>query len=95
MGRNLRHDFMDDVNAGMEAIESVTGAERVNMAILGNTEPHLHAHLIPRVGGGDPVPSRPHWEDPRQRRPLDGDLLTELVASLREAIKQAGNPRAT
>jgi hypothetical protein len=26
----------------------VTGAYRVNYAILGNTDPYLHAHIVPR-----------------------------------------------
>lgn len=85
--RNDRHRFLDDVDASMRAIASVTGAVRVNMAVLGNTEPHLHSQLIPRLPGGDPVPERPHWEDPRPRVPLDGDLLTTLVEALRSAIR--------
>lgn len=81
-----RHAFLDDVCHAMAAVEHVTGAERVNMAVLGNTEPHLHAHLVPRIEGGDPVPTRPHWEDPRPRRPLDADLVAQLVSDLRRAM---------
>lgn len=86
LDRDLRHHFLDDIDVAMRAIADVTEAERVNMAVLGNTEPHLHGHLIPRVPDGDPVPDRPHWEDPRPRPPLDGDLLAGLVSRLQEAL---------
>ena len=36
----------------------VTGAERINYEILGNVEPALHAHVIPRYA----------WEAPAQRQ---------------------------
>jgi diadenosine tetraphosphate (Ap4A) HIT family hydrolase len=31
-----------------DAVLAVTGADRINYEILGNVEPALHAHIIPR-----------------------------------------------
>ena len=31
-----------------DALLEVTGAYRINYAILGNTDPALHAHIVPR-----------------------------------------------
>lgn len=45
-------------------LRRVTNALRVNYAVLGNAQPHLHAHLIPRLDT-DPLPTRPPWNDPR------------------------------
>jgi diadenosine tetraphosphate (Ap4A) HIT family hydrolase len=42
----------------------------MNVQILGNAVPHLHAHLVPRYYG-DPAPSRP----------LDPGLQTVMLVS--------------
>jgi diadenosine tetraphosphate (Ap4A) HIT family hydrolase len=31
-----------------DALMEVTGAYRINYAIAGNTDPYLHAHIVPR-----------------------------------------------
>ena len=37
-----------------DAVLAVTGAERINYEILGNIEPALHAHVIPRHATEEP-----------------------------------------
>lgn len=61
--------FMEDVRQVAKVLRSITKG-RINYAILGNVEPHLHMHLIPRVLGGDPVPQRPPWEHPEPRKSM-------------------------
>jgi diadenosine tetraphosphate (Ap4A) HIT family hydrolase len=43
--------FMRDVRAAMAALRGFDQVERVNLAILGNGDRHVHAHLIPRRPG--------------------------------------------
>ena len=43
-----RQQFLDDMARLGDAVLAVTGAERINYEILGNVEPALHAHVIPR-----------------------------------------------
>ena len=43
-----RTQFLGDMAALGDAVLTVTGAERINYEILGNVEPALHAHVIPR-----------------------------------------------
>src|SRR6185436_2929696 len=43
-----RQQFLEDMARLGDAVLSVTDAERVNYEILGNVEPALHAHVIPR-----------------------------------------------
>ena len=78
--------FMMDVRNSIAAIKAVTGLERVNTAILGNQEGHVHAHLIPRNPVEEPRPDKAPWEDPRERGPLDvieeGRLVREIQESL-------------
>lgn len=50
-----REQFLRDMAALGDAVLSVTGAERINYEILGNVEPALHAHVIPRHSGEDPA----------------------------------------
>ena len=45
---DARTQFLADMAALGDAVIAVTGAERINYEILGNVEPALHAHVIPR-----------------------------------------------
>ena len=49
-----RAQFVRDMTTLGDAILAVTGAERINYEILGNVEPALHAHVIPRHASEDP-----------------------------------------
>lgn len=53
-----RHQFLADMAALGDAVLAVTGAERINYEILGNVEPALHAHVIPRHASEAPEPRR-------------------------------------
>jgi diadenosine tetraphosphate (Ap4A) HIT family hydrolase len=55
---HARQQFLDDMARLGDAVLAVTGAERINYEILGNVEPALHAHVIPRYV----------WEPPARRR---------------------------
>jgi len=45
---DARAQFLADMAVVGDAVLSCTGAARINYAIFGNTEPALHAHVIPR-----------------------------------------------
>lgn len=64
------------------AIRRLTGAARVNYAVLGNATPHLHVHLIPRQPGQEELPTRPPWNDPRPLAGLPPGETARLGASL-------------
>lgn len=52
-----RTDYLADMARLGDAVLRVTGAERINYEILGNVEPALHAHVIPRFAD-EPVERR-------------------------------------
>lgn len=58
LGGEARQRFLSDMARLGDAVLAVTGAERINYEILGNVEPALHAHVIPRYA----------WEAPAQRQ---------------------------
>jgi diadenosine tetraphosphate (Ap4A) HIT family hydrolase len=61
---DLLQRFANDVRRAGGAIKAASDADRMNYAVLGNVEPHVHFHLIPRLFAIDPVPRRPPWEHP-------------------------------
>jgi diadenosine tetraphosphate (Ap4A) HIT family hydrolase len=57
-----RDQFLRDMAALGDAVLAATGAERINYEILGNVEPALHAHVIPRHASEDPaLRKQPVW----------------------------------
>lgn len=46
--RSQRANYLCDMAMVGDAIMEVTGAYRINYAIFGNSEPALHAHIVPR-----------------------------------------------
>lgn len=57
-----RDQFLSDMTTLGDVLMVVTGAERINYEILGNVEPALHAHLIPRHASEDPeLRKKPVW----------------------------------
>jgi diadenosine tetraphosphate (Ap4A) HIT family hydrolase len=82
-----RAEFLRDMGRLGDALLQVTGAERINYEILGNSDPELHAHVIPRYGS-----------EPAERRRLpvwfyDWDAAPrydpQAQAGLREALRTA------
>ena len=55
-----RITFLHEMSLIGDAILEVTGAERINYEILGNSEPELHAHIFPRYS---------HEPEEKRRRP--------------------------
>lgn len=72
-----RRQFLDDMAALGDAVLAETGAERINYEILGNVEPALHAHVIPRHRSEDPkLRTQPVWlHDWAAAAPVDGVAL--------------------
>lgn len=78
--------FMRDVQVASAAIKKATDAERVNVSILGNREPFIHAHLIPRFPADERYPDRSPWDDPRIKQVLPKDRAAELINRIWHAI---------
>jgi diadenosine tetraphosphate (Ap4A) HIT family hydrolase len=59
---DARRQFLRDMAMLGDVLLAATGAERINYEILGNVEPALHAHVIPRHAGEDPaLRKKPVW----------------------------------
>lgn len=78
--------YMQEVQLLMETLQQVTGSERVNLAVLGNAVPHVHAHLIPRYPGREAFPHKSPWNDERALTKLDKEVKAKLVSEIQSAI---------
>lgn len=84
--------FMRDIQLLSRGMRTALMVDRVNVAVLGNQEPHVHAHLIPRRSSADPLPKTSPWDDPRPRSPLSADLRLQLISTLTEAMVGSSSP---
>lgn len=50
--------FFEDLTRAARALDRVFAPAKMNIELLGNLVPHLHAHLVPRYFG-DAAPGRP------------------------------------
>lgn len=78
--------FMEDIQIVMRAMYLATGADRVNIAILGNEQPHVHAHLIPRYRSREAQPNRTPWDDPRPPAKLQPAAKDFAIARISDLI---------
>lgn len=84
----LRHAFADDMSNAARAIKAAVNAFKMNYEILGNFDPHVHCHLLPRQLA-EPKPNVPAWLHPEAQTEMAADnaeqIKRRIVALLREA----------
>ncbi len=83
---SLIEDFVADLQRAAQAITRVVGAERMNYALLGNVEPHVHFHLIPRTPIGDPAPGQSPWSTTIRKASLDPSRRNELIKAIGQEL---------
>ncbi len=88
LGAAARAAFLLDVARLGDAVLAVTGALRINYAILGNLEPALHAHVIPRYAEEPQALRTAHpWAyDWQAAPPFDPLACRDLLQGLRGAL---------
>jgi diadenosine tetraphosphate (Ap4A) HIT family hydrolase len=106
--RAVRLAFLSDMDRLGEAVERACRRldpdfRRVNLEILGNTDPFLHAHVWPRYAWepaelvGMPVwlYPRERWSEERSRLGPRHDVLREAIAAELDALGRADATDAT
>jgi diadenosine tetraphosphate (Ap4A) HIT family hydrolase len=87
-----RAAFLRDMALIGDALLEVTGAWRVNYEILGNTDPVLHAHIIPRyLSEPDERRRMPVWfydmkSAPAFDRVRDLALMEQIAAAVQKRL---------
>jgi diadenosine tetraphosphate (Ap4A) HIT family hydrolase len=92
LGARERGQFLLDMARLGDALLKVTNALRINYAILGNLEPALHAHVIPRYAEEPPALRTAHpWAYDWQQAPLfDRAEYAALSEALRRELTRMG-----
>ena len=86
---DARSGFLQDMARLGDAVLDVTDAARINYEILGNLEPALHAHVVPRyTSEPDDLRTRPIWSydwnaAPAYDEQLHGEVREGIARSLR------------
>jgi diadenosine tetraphosphate (Ap4A) HIT family hydrolase len=78
-----------DVHAAETAITRVLRPDHINIEWMGNTVPHLHAHIVPRYRS-DPRWGGPIWTTTREemvQAPMTDAALEELARELRTHLE--------
>ena len=92
LAQPARRDFLDSMERLAAAVEEACtkadlGFRRVNIEILGNTDPFLHAHVWPRYNWEDAhLVSKPVWLYPESNWTDADYALSAEHDDLREAI---------
>ncbi|AYF77933.1 diadenosine tetraphosphate hydrolase [Nocardia yunnanensis] len=98
--RVRRRGFLEDMDALAEAVERAcgrmdSGFRRVNVEILGNSEPYLHVHVWPRydwepanlVRGPVWLYPAENWSDPRYALGPQHELIRGLILEELDRIR--------
>ncbi len=85
---DMRHRFADDAARIAEALEGAFQPAKLNHALLGNTVPHLHWHMIPRRQS-DPNPKSSIWEEDIPQRQLTDEEFARLASRIRSNVRPA------
>ncbi len=90
-----RVDFLRDITILGDALLEVTGAYRINYAILGNLDPALHAHIVPRyLSEPEGFRGGPPWNYPKDYRDSikfdqsrDKELMKQIAGAVQRRLK--------
>jgi diadenosine tetraphosphate (Ap4A) HIT family hydrolase len=95
LSRPEREQYLYDMSVIGDALLEVTGAYRINYEILGNTDPALHAHILPRyLSEPEDLRKGPVWFYAREFRESikfdyqrDKPLMDRIAAAILSGIK--------
>ena len=80
-----RRTFLEDMSFVAKALALTFQPDKMNYELLGNGQPHMHWHLIPRYRS-DPLWGRPIWIGGTRRKRLSREGYEELVKKIQKHI---------
>ena len=83
--RDQRARLVDEVSNVAQALKLAFDARKVNYALFGNLVPHMHWHLIPRLGT-DPAPREAVFAVTHEPVHLRAVERTERIARIRSRL---------
>ena len=86
LGPEERDALMGVVYAVEAAVRETLGAEKMNLASLGNMTPHVHWHVVPRFADDRHFPT-PIWSTPKREAGVPRERV-ERAAGVAKAIRE-------
>lgn len=87
-----RASYLCDMSVVGDALLEVTGAYRINYAIMGNSDQVLHSHIVPRyLTEPDQFRMNTPWSYPQgvmDTTLFDSDRDTDLMLKIKDAIRK-------
>jgi diadenosine tetraphosphate (Ap4A) HIT family hydrolase len=79
--------FVADLQLASVVLRKMGNVDRVNIAVLGNKDPHLHAHVIPRRVTDANFGVAP-WENAEQHSKLIPEDRVTMIELLRQGFEE-------
>ena len=94
LDRLQRVDYLNDMTLIGDALLEVTGAYRINYGIMGNSDPFLHAHIVPRyLSEPDKLRTGLPWSYPQKMvdevvfdLERDKELMQQIAAAIQKRL---------
>ncbi len=84
-----RSRLIEEVNHVAKTLAEIYQARKINYELLGNQLPHIHWHVIPRLGN-DPAPLEPVWRVPHDPVLLAGAVLRDTINRIAQPLQKTG-----
>jgi len=81
-----RREFLEDMSNVARALALAFKPDKMNYELLGNGQPHMHWHLVPRYRS-DPLWGRPIWIGGTRRKRLGQEAYADLVNRVRKHLQ--------
>ena len=78
-------DFADDLSRASGAVKELWGCTKLNLASFGDTNPHLHFHIVPKYEGGFEFGGSFQITNP-QPEILPAGEYERMIAALKEKL---------
>ena len=92
LSRQQRAIYLCDMSIVGDALLDVTGAHRINYAIMGNSDQVLHSHIVPRyVTEPEEFRLNTPWSYPQEimnTTLFDSDRDQDLMCRIKDAIRK-------
>ncbi len=89
-----RKNFLEDMSTVGTALAATLSPDKMNYELLGNAQPHLHWHIIPRHKT-DPMWGRPIWAGNKHRKCLTSEEYAGLVKEIKKHLPNNTTPTKT
>jgi diadenosine tetraphosphate (Ap4A) HIT family hydrolase len=94
LDRLQRAVYLGDMTLVGDSLLEVTGAYRINYGIMGNSDPFLHAHIVPRyLSEPDKLRTGLPWSYPQKMvdevvfdLARDKDLMQQIAAAIQKRL---------